>query len=251
VHYNEQLHLTESVKKTNNMASKKHFLFCGASSKIALNLASILSEEGNQITGISTKEQSSENYTSYHQVSSYKNNELPSISEKIDGIVYFPGTIQLKPFLRMTENDFLHDLHINTLGAVHCIQKYMPNLKDTEHASIVLISTVAVQIGMPFHSSVSMAKGAIEGLTKSLAAEFAPKIRVNAVAPSLTDTPLGERFINTAEKIENSKKRNPLNKIGNADDIANAIQFLLSEKSSWITGQILHVDGGMNNIKLI
>jgi NAD(P)-dependent dehydrogenase (short-subunit alcohol dehydrogenase family) len=96
-----------------------------------------------------------------------------------------------------------------------------------------------------------MAKGAIEGLTKSLAAEFAPKIRVNAVAPSLTDTPLGERFINTAEKIENSKKRNPLNKIGNADDIANAIQFLLSEKSSWITGQILHVDGGMNNIKLI
>ncbi len=233
------------------MTTKKHFLFCGASSKVAENLASILSAEGHQIIGISTKEQTSENYTAYHQVSSYKSNELPSISEKIDGIVYFPGTIQLKPFLRMTENDFLNDLHINTLGAVHCIQKYMPNLKDSEHASIVLISTVAVQIGMPFHSSVSMAKGAIEGLTKSLAAEFAPKIRVNAVAPSLTDTPLGERFINTAEKLENSKKRNPLNKIGKPEDIANAIHFLLTEKSAWVTGQILHIDGGMNNIKLI
>jgi len=233
------------------MTTKKHFLFCGASSKIAEQLCSTLSTEGHQITGISTREQSTANYSSHYKVNAYKSNELPSISEKIDGIVYFPGTIQLKPFLRMTENDFLNDLHINTLGAVNCIQKYMPNLKDSEHASIVLISTVAVQIGMPFHSSISMAKGAIEGLTKSLAAEFAPKIRVNAVAPSLTDTPLGERFINTAEKLENSKKRNPLNKIGNAEDIANAIHFLLSDKSSWITGQIIHVDGGMNNIKLI
>jgi len=233
------------------MTTKKHFLFCGASSKVAEQLSSTLSAKGHQITGISTKEKSTANYTSHFKVSAYKNNELPTISEKIDGIVYFPGTIQLKPFLRMTENDFLNDLHINTLGAVNCIQKYMPYLKDSEHASIVLISTVAVQIGMPFHSSISMAKGAIEGLTKSLAAEFAPKIRVNAVAPSLTDTPLGERFINTAEKLENSKKRNPLNKIGNPEDIANAIHFLLSEKSSWITGQILHVDGGMNNIKLI
>ena len=103
---------------------------------------------------------------------------------------------------------------------------------------------------MPFHSSIAMAKGAVEALTKSLAAELAPSIRVNCIAPSLTNTPLGEKFINTAEKLEAAQNRNPLKKVGEAENTANAMEFLLSERSNWITGQIIAVDGGMNTIKL-
>ena len=114
----------------------------------------------------------------------------------------------------------------------------------------MFLSSVAAQQGIPFHSSIAMAKGAIEGLTKALAAELAPTIRVNAVAPSLTNTPLADRFINTPEKIEASEKRNPLKKVGTVEELAQSISFLLTEKSSWITGQILAVDGGMGTLKL-
>ena len=102
---------------------------------------------------------------------------------------------------------------------------------------------------MPFHANISMAKGAIEGLTRSLAAEWAPLIRVNAIAPSLTNTPLAEKLVSTPEKIEASAKRHPLQKIGTPENIAEAAIFLLSDKSAWMTGQILHVDGGIGNIK--
>jgi NAD(P)-dependent dehydrogenase (short-subunit alcohol dehydrogenase family) len=151
----------------------------------------------------------------------------------------------------LTEQDFLTDYQINSLGAVAFTQAYLPNLKQSTHASIVFISTVAVAVGMPFHASISMAKGAIEGLTKSLAAELAPGIRVNCIAPSLTDTPLSEKFINTPEKLEASQKRNPLKKVGEAKEVAHVISFLLSDKSSWMTGQIIAVDGGMSNLKLL
>jgi NAD(P)-dependent dehydrogenase (short-subunit alcohol dehydrogenase family) len=136
------------------------------------------------------------------------------------------------------------------LGAVAFVQAYLNNLKKAENASIVFISTVAVSIGLPFHSSISMAKGAIEGLTKALAAELAPSIRVNCVAPSLVNTPLGDKFINTPEKLEAMQKRNPLRKVGEASDVANAIAFLLGKESSWINAQTIAVDGGMNNLKI-
>ena len=122
-------------------------------------------------------------------------------------------------------------------------------MKKSKNSSIVLFSTIAVQSGFSFHSQVSMSKGAIEGLTRSLAAELAPKIRVNSIAPSLTDTPLAHKLLNTAEKVQFQSEKNPLKKIGEAKEIAEAAAFLLTNKSSWVTGQIIHVDGGHSTIK--
>jgi NAD(P)-dependent dehydrogenase (short-subunit alcohol dehydrogenase family) len=154
-------------------------------------------------------------------------NEFPEIEGQIDGLIYCAGTIVLKPFRALKQEDFLNDLHINYLGAIKCIQKYLPNLQKSEAASIVLFSSVAVQKGMSFHSSIAGAKGAIEGLTVSLAAEFAPKIRVNAIAQSAGD-------------------RHPMKRIGEPKDMVDAVNYLLN--ASWVSGQILAVDGGMSTI---
>jgi 3-oxoacyl-[acyl-carrier protein] reductase len=158
----------------------------------------------------------------------------------------------LKPLHRTTEAEFLQEYRINALGAVAVVQQYLANLKSAAPTpSITLISTVAVAQGMTFHTSIAMAKGAIEGLTLALAAELAPTIRVNAVAPSLTASPLADKLINSPEKLEASNKRHPLRRVGQPEDIANAIHFLMGEKASWITGQILHVDGGMSSVRTL
>ncbi len=216
---------------------------------MAIKTAELLQQQGHKVIALSTKD-ATHNYTSFFKVNDYEIPNLPDVAEAIDGLVYFPGTINLKPFHRLTTQEFKNDYTINALGAVNCIQTYLPNLKKSTKASVVLMSSVAVQIGMPFHASIAMAKGAIEGLTKSLAAELAPSIRVNAVAPSLTHTPLADRFTNTLEKMEASEKRNPLKKVGTAEELAQAIAFLLTEQSAWITGQIIAVDGGMSTLKI-
>jgi 3-oxoacyl-[acyl-carrier protein] reductase len=226
----------------------KTYLFAGASSAIAKQTAQLLQAKGHRVIGISTKEKDF-NYDEFHQIESYDFGKFPVIETEINGLVYFPGTINLKPFHRLKPEEFTADYSINTLGAVAFTQFYLNNIKRVETASIVYISTVAVGIGMPFHSSIAMAKGAIEGLTKSLAAEYAPTIRVNCIAPSLVNTPLAEKFVSSPEKIESMQKRNPMQKVGDSIDIANAVAFLLSNESSWITGQIMAVDGGMSTLK--
>ena len=174
-------------------------------------------------------------------------NDLP---ETIHGVVYCPGSINLKPFNRLTAQDFLNDFQQNVLGAVAIIQKVLPNLKRANGASVVLFSTVAAKLGMPFHSSIAASKGAIEGLAKSLAAELASsQVRVNVIAPSLLDTPLAGFLINTDEKKEASGKRHPLQRIGTPNEIAHLVRFLISEESSWITGQIIGADGGLGSLK--
>jgi 3-oxoacyl-[acyl-carrier protein] reductase len=173
-----------------------------------------------------------------------------AIPAQLDGLVYCPGTITLKPFQRLTREDFLSELQTNLLGAVSAIQACLPALKKTPGtASIVLFSTVAVQTGMPFHSSIASAKGAVEGLTRALAAEFAPRIRVNAIAPSLIDTSLAADLLSTDQKRQAAAERHPLRRIGVPGDVAGLALYLLGEEAGWITGQVFHVDGGMGALK--
>ncbi len=227
----------------------KQFMFAGASSAMAKQSAVVLREKGYSVIGLS-RTAINPVYDRIIEMENYSFNSFPAVDEPLDGIAYFPGTINLKPFQRLTSSDLIRDYEINALGAAAFIQAYLPNLKKSMGASVVLISTVAVQTGLPFHASIAMAKGAVEGLTRALAAELAPAIRVNCIAPSLVDTPMSIKMIDTAEKMDLMKKRNPMRKVGESLDIAHAVSFLLSEESSWITGQVLSVDGGMHSLKV-
>ena len=229
----------------------KNYVVIGGSSGICRELVQLLEKEGNNV------------FATYHEnIINSKGNiqyqkldvlsdslNLESFPEQIDGLVYCPGSINLKPFKRFSEDDFINDFKLQVVGATRVIKTLLPKLMKSENSSIVLFSTIAVQNGFNFHSQVATSKGAIEGLTRSLSAEFAPKIRVNAIAPSLTDTPLADKFLNTTQKMEAQAERNPLKKVGTVTDIAEAANYLLTKKSSWVTGQVLHVDGGYSTIK--
>ncbi|HOZ51361.1 MAG TPA: SDR family oxidoreductase [Chitinophagaceae bacterium] len=228
----------------------KNFLVIGGSSGIGKALVKLLSVDHHVFATYHENEMTSNGNVKYYPLNVLNESlDFSFLPEIIDGLVFCPGTIQLKPFNRIPIADFMNDYALNVGGAIKCIQAVFPNLKKSKDASIVLFSTVAVQVGMPFHSIVSSSKGAIEGLTKALSSEFAPTIRVNCIAPSLTDTPLAQSLLNSDEKILASANRHPLKKIGTTNDIASMAQFLLTENSSWITGQIFHVDGGMSTIK--
>tara|TARA_B100001057_G_C22869629_1_gene958189 strand:- start:3976 stop:4638 length:663 start_codon:yes stop_codon:yes gene_type:complete len=172
--------------------------------------------------------------------------DLPDI-DGLTGLVYCPGSINLKPFHRLTQEDFINDYQKNVLGAVRVLQFYFRTLKKNK-GSVVLFGTVASQQGMPFHASIAAAKGGLEALARSLAAEWAPNIRVNIVNPSLTDTPLAEALLSTEQKRENAAMRHPLKKIGSPTDIAKAAVFCL--ENDWITGQTIGVDGGMSSVRV-
>jgi NAD(P)-dependent dehydrogenase (short-subunit alcohol dehydrogenase family) len=230
-----------------------NYLIIGASSGIGNTLANMLASNGNRVYGTFNKNEaiSSNSLLTFHPLNVLDENIdttfLPSV---LHGIVFCPGSINLKPFTRIPPQDFINDFNLQVVGAIKTIQMVLPNLKAADAASIVLYSSVAVQTGLNFHAQVSTSKGAIEGLTKALAAEFAPKIRVNCVAPSLTDTPLANMLLNSDVKKEANAQKHPLKRVGTTQDIANITEFLLSQKSSWITGQILNVDGGISTIKL-
>jgi len=176
--------------------------------------------------------------------------DTAKLPDTLDGFVYCPGTINLKPFKMLSEETFEEDMQLNFFGLVKSLKTVTDRLKKSEQASLVFFSTVAVKIGMPFHTSVAASKGAIEGFAKALAAEYAPKFRVNVIAPSLTDTPLAEKLLGNDKKREKMDKRHPLKRVGTADDIARIASFLLSDESSWVTGQILGIDGGMSTLNV-
>ena len=229
---------------------KKNILIIGGSSGIGLQIVKKLNEEHNVFVANRTNESLSGLNHQYIKVDVSKETLDPSgLPDSLDGLVYCPGSINLRPFRGLKPETFIEDFNLNVMGAVRSINAVLKNLNNSSQASIVLFSTVAVQIGMPFHSSVAVSKGAIEGLTRSLAAELAPKISVNAIAPSLVNTPLAEKFLNSESKMERAVERHPLKKVGSADEIANfAIQLLFN--SSWMTGQILGIDGGIGSTKI-
>jgi NAD(P)-dependent dehydrogenase (short-subunit alcohol dehydrogenase family) len=169
--------------------------------------------------------------------------ELP---ERIDHFIYCPGTITLKPFHSLKPEIYQKDMEVNTFGAIPILQQALPTLKRSDAPSILFFSSVAARKGLPYHVSISMAKAAVEGLTVSLAAELAPKIRVNAIAPSLTDTKLAEPLLNSEAKMEASANRHPLKRVGSPEDVANLADLLLN--SPFTTGQIVHIDGGLSTI---
>ena len=229
------------------------YLIIGASSGIGASLAKQLIAEGHQVYGTfhKTTIPPSEGLAKWQSLNVLDENpDFSFLPDVIDGLVYCPGAVNLKPFGRIKPEDFVSDFQLQLGGAVKAIQACLPKLKNSRQASIVLFSTVAVQTGFNFHSLVAASKGAVEGLTKALAAEFAPKIRVNCIAPSITDTPLAASLLNTDEKKIANAQRHPLKKIGKPEDLANLASFLLSEKSTWITGQVLHADGGMSSLKV-
>jgi len=214
---------------------KKKILIIGANSDIAKTLMF-----NNEFNYIKLSSQTS-NFNTLDK------NTFPKI-ENIDGLVYFPGSINLKPFNSLKSDDLSNDYSINVMGLINILQYYYSDLN--KNSSLVFISSIAATIGLKFHTSISMCKAAIESLTRTLASEFSPTIRVNCIAPSIIETKLSNRILRngtTKNKIIND---NPMKRIGQPDDVAHMIEFLLSDKSSWITGQSIHVDGGLSNLKI-
>lgn len=229
----------------------KNFIIIGGSSGIGMTLAGKLSKDHKVFATYNRHNQEDTDNIQYQYYDVTQAGALDNLPNEIHGIAYLPGTINLRPFNRIKADDFMKDYEVNLVGAVKTIQQLLPNLKRSGIASVVLFSTVAVQTGMGFHSLVASSKGAIEGLTKALAAELAPNIRVNCIAPSLTDTPLAANLLSSDEKRAASANRHPLKTVGTAEQIATVAQFLLTDESSWMTGQVLHVDGGMSSIRMM
>ncbi|MFC2109604.1 SDR family NAD(P)-dependent oxidoreductase [Bacteroidota bacterium] len=175
--------------------------------------------------------------------------ELPNL-EQVDALVYCPGSINLKPFNRLTEQDFFNDYEINVIGAVKVVQKYLPVLKKSRTPKILLFSSVAVKIGMPYHASIAASKGAVEGLVKSLAAELAPLICVNAMAPTLTNTALASKLLRNDRLKEMNAERHPLKKYLEPEEVAEMVSFVISEKCRSISGQIFQMDCGIGTLKI-
>ena len=227
----------------------KNILLIGGSYGIGLAIAKELQYENKVFVASRTNEAINDmNVTHIPFDAATDTLDTSLLPEVIDGFVYCPGSINLRPFRGLKPEAFESDLQINFISMIKALQTVLPNLSAANQSSVVLFSSVAAGMGMPFHTSVAAAKGAIEGFAKALAAEYAPKIRVNVIAPSLTDTPLAEKFLSNEEKKEKSAQRHPLKRVGTPEDMAKTARFLLSEDSSWISGQIFHVDGGMSTL---
>lgn len=227
----------------------KNILLIGGSTGIGFQIAELMRENNKIFVASRNTGDLDTNKVTHLEFDVLKDDisEL-DLPDTLDGLVYCPGSIDLKPFKMIKPENFEKEMNLNFFGLVRCVQGCLDKLKNSNQASLVFFSTVAVKVGMPFHTNVAAAKGAIEGFSKALAAEYAPNFRVNVIAPSLTDTPLAQKLLSNDDKRERMDSRHPLKRVGEAKDIANLAAFLLSDTSSWITGQVLGVDGGLSTI---
>ena len=228
----------------------KNILIIGASSDIGLEICKLANADGHNIYATSRDDANANNFDNFIQLDPNKSLDvMDDLPEDIDGLVYCPGTINLRSLQRLTLEDIKNEMEVNFYGAFNIIKKVLPNLKKNDGASVVLFSTVAVKTGMPMHSSIAAAKGALEGLAKSLAAELAPRVAINCIAPSIVDTKLAANILSTDERKQASADRHPLKTIGSINSIANSAYFLLQAKENWISGQIFRPDGGLSALK--
>ncbi len=229
----------------------KNILFIGGSYGIGLEATKLLAKDTNLIIASRTSEEL-EGLDVKHIAFDASKDDITELDlpDTLDGLVYFPGSINLKPFKLLSMENFEEEMNLNFFSLVKVVQGLLPKLKNSDQASLVFFSTVAAKVGMPFHTSISAAKGAIEGFAKSLAAEYVPSLRVNVIAPSLTDTQLSKKLLSNDTKREKMGERHPLKRVGTPKDIANAVDFLLSDKSSWMTGQIIGIDGGLSSLNI-
>lgn len=174
---------------------------------------------------------------------------LPDI-ENVDVLIYCPGSINLKPIGSLSIDDFKNDFEINVLGAVKTIQKYLPVLKKGTNPSIVLFSTVAAKLGMPFHASIATAKAGVEGLVKSLGAELASVVRINAIAPTITETTLAAGILRNDRMKENMMERHPMKNYLKPEEVASMADYLISENAKSISGQVFEMDYGIVTFKI-
>lgn len=218
----------------------RNILLVGASSQVAIDLIEKYRADYNFIS-------LSRNpiFSDFKDFDSLDTITFPKI-ESLDGIVYFPGNINLKPFKRIKIEEFQNDYNINVVGLLNILKFYERSLNN--NSSIVMFSSVAAKVGMPFHASIAMYKSAITSLSRTLAAEWSPKIRLNTISPSLFNSAMSQKFLKDENMIERMSDKHPLNRVGSVSDISSMINFLISEQSSWITGQDFSVDGGMSTL---
>ena len=226
----------------------RKIIIVGGSRGIGNSLLTTL-VENNNVINISRVQPTLSHTNLTHHTCDVLIGELPDITEA-DSIIYCPGSINLKPISRLKLDDFRNDFEINVIGAVKTIQKYLSILKKGDSPSVILFSTVATELGMPYHASVAAAKSAVEGLVKSLGAELAPTIRINAIAPTVTDTDLAAKLLRNEKMIDMITERHPLKKFLNPKEVADMAEFLLSQKAASISGQVFKMDCGIVSFKI-